>query len=265
MDAKVSPLDLLLQPLPASTNRATRRRGPSSRDRCKRARRSSGSRARPTCTVRLSPGLGAPHLSAKQHRSSYAPLLTAPVSTGRSTRRNTRRNRFLFFRTKSHVMHCHSNDAAYHRHIPQPLQRAFPQPHRPRDLRILRQPTVQLRMFHVVQDVDHMGSTHSLRIVNSSIRESGMLAKLLGAGLRQFLHFQLGPKMQAASRARLDASRFESYRHAVVAQRAFENLARGRTEFWNVERAAGHAISAADAIRLLEIDDAVGVLNDGTV
>ena len=36
-------------------------------------------------------------------------------------------------------------------------------------------------------------------------------------------------------------------------------------ELGNVERAAGDAISAADAVLLLEIDDAVGVLHDGAV
>ncbi len=44
-----------------------------------------------------------------------------------------------------------------------------------------------------------------------------------------------------------------------------KTLRDGGSEFRNVERAAGHAISAADAIRLLEIDDAVGILNDGGV
>ena len=71
--------------------------------------------------------------------------------------------------------------------------------------------------------------------------------------------------MQAARGARLDASRFETHRYAVVAQRALENFARLRAEFRNVERAAGHAVAATDAIRFLEIDDAVGVLHDGRV
>src|SRR5580698_7579911 len=71
--------------------------------------------------------------------------------------------------------------------------------------------------------------------------------------------------MKTARRARLDACCFQPDRHAVIAYLALENLARGWTEFRNVERATGHAISAPDAMRFLEIDDAVRVLNDGGV
>src|SRR5271165_2939610 len=71
--------------------------------------------------------------------------------------------------------------------------------------------------------------------------------------------------MQAARRAGLDAGRFEPHRNAVVAQRALKDFARWWIEFRNVEWAPSHAISATDAIRLLEIDDAVGILNDGGV
>src|SRR3984957_10808024 len=116
-----------------------------------------------------------------------------------------------------------------------------------------------------MQDVNHVGSTYSGGIVNSCILESGMVAKLRGASLRQFLHFRLGPKMQAARRAGLDASWFESHRHAVIAQRALEDLARGRIKFRNVDGAPCHAISATDAIRLLEIDDPIGILHDGSI
>ena len=71
--------------------------------------------------------------------------------------------------------------------------------------------------------------------------------------------------MQAAGWAGLDAGWFEAHRHAVIAQRALKDFARWRIEFRNVERAAGHAISATDAIRLLEIDDAIGILDDGGI
>ena len=52
------------------------------------------------------------------------------------------------------------------------------------------------------------------------------------------------------------------YRDAIVAQRAFEDLVRGRAELGDVERAARDAIAAADAMGFLEIHDAVGVLDD---
>ena len=110
-----------------------------------------------------------------------------------------------------------------------------------------------------------MRAANARRIVNSGIGESGILAKLRRPCFRQFLHFRFRPEMQAARRARLDASRLEAYRHAVIAQRALENFARRRTEFWNIERTARHAIAAADAVRFLEINDSVGILHDGAI
>src|SRR4029077_9301304 len=100
---------------------------------------------------------------------------------------------------------------------------------------------------------------------DSRILESGIFAKLRRTSLRQFFHFRLGPKMQAARWAGLDAGWFESHPPRGVAQCALKDFARGRIEFRNVERAAGHAIPATDAICLLEIDDAVGILDDGGV
>src|SRR5205823_1153296 len=46
---------------------------------------------------------------------------------------------------------------------------------------------------------------------------------------------------------------------------ALENAMRLRVHFRNVKGASGDAVAAADAIGLLEINDAVGVLHDGTV
>src|SRR5579862_1975954 len=71
--------------------------------------------------------------------------------------------------------------------------------------------------------------------------------------------------MQAANRARFDAGRLESNRDAIIAERAFEDFARFRTEFRNVEGTAGHAITATDAILFLKIDDPVRVLHDGGI
>ena len=71
--------------------------------------------------------------------------------------------------------------------------------------------------------------------------------------------------MQATRRAGLDARRLEPFAHAIRAKRALENAMRLRVHLRNVKRASGDAIAAADAIGLLEIDDAVGVLDDGAV
>jgi hypothetical protein len=85
-------------------------------------------------------------------------------------------------------MQGHAYDAADHRQIPNPFQGAFPEPHRPGDLRISRQPAIQLGMLGIVQNVDHVCATDSLRIVNSCILESGVGTKLRGTSLGQFLH-----------------------------------------------------------------------------
>ena len=53
-------------------------------------------------------------------------------------------------------------------------------------------------------------------------------------------------------------------RHAIDAHRALVHASGLRAELRDVEGAAGHAVAAADALVLLEIDDAVGVLHDGT-
>ena len=80
--------------------------------------------------------------------------------------------------------------------------------------------------------------------------------------LRMILHVFLGAEHDRASGTGLDASRLESDRYAVRAQRAFIGLVSLLGDARNVERAAGHAITAADAILLMEVDDAVGVLDD---
>src|ERR1700744_4322877 len=71
--------------------------------------------------------------------------------------------------------------------------------------------------------------------------------------------------MQAASRTRLDARRFQSRAHTIHAQRALEYFSRPRAELRNIKRATRHAVSAADAMLLLEIDDPVHILNDRAI
>src|SRR6202034_1491197 len=71
--------------------------------------------------------------------------------------------------------------------------------------------------------------------------------------------------MQATSGTRLDAGWLEALRDAIVAERAFEDLARRGAEFRNIEGAARHAIAAADAVVFLKIHDAVRILNDSAI
>src|SRR6185436_20192017 len=95
--------------------------------------------------------------------------------------------------------------------------------------------------------------------------ESRMLAELLRAVLGELLHLVLGAEVQTAGGAGLDAGGLQAFADAVRAEGAFEHFSRGWAELRNVERAPGDAVAAADARVLLEIDDAVGVLDDGAV
>src|SRR5215467_7798115 len=92
-----------------------------------------------------------------------------------------------------------------------------------------------------------------------------MIPQLLRALFGEVQHVVLRTEMQATRGTRLDARRLESFADAVSAKRAFEHAVRLRIHFGNVERAAGDAVAAADAVGLLEIHDAIGVLNDGAV
>ena len=134
-----------------------------------------------------------------------------------------------------------------------------------RNLRIFRQSTVPLRMIDVVQHVDDVRAADARRIVHSRVLVRGVFAQLLGALLGQILHVVLGAEMQAAGGTRFDAGRLQARAHAIRTQRTLVNLLGFVVELRNIERATGHAILAADAVFLLEIDDAVGVLHDGAV
>src|SRR5947207_5415696 len=92
-----------------------------------------------------------------------------------------------------------------------------------------------------------------------------MLAKLFRAPFGKELHILLAAEVQTARRAGLDARRLESFADAIRAKRTLENAMGLGIHLRNVERASGDAVAAANAIGLLEIDDAIGVLHDGAV
>ena len=92
-----------------------------------------------------------------------------------------------------------------------------------------------------------------------------MLAELLRAFLGQREHVHLGAELQAAGRACLDARGLEPLTHPVRTQRALVDLLGPRIEFRDVKRTPGHTVLTSDAVLLIEIDDAVGVLDDRAV
>ena len=80
---------------------------------------------------------------------------------------------------------------------------------------------------------------------------------------RQRDHLLLGAEADAVRRARLGAGRLLADRHPVRAQRALVGLVVDLRDARDVERAPLHAVAAADAVLVHEVDDAVGVLHDG--
>src|SRR5262249_9716519 len=75
-------------------------------------------------------------------------------------------------------------------------------------------------------------------------------------------HRLLAAEGDRTGRAGLHASRLLAHRDAVRTQRALVGLVILLGNARDVERAAGDAVAAADAVLFLEIDDAVGVLDD---
>src|ERR1051326_1304852 len=101
-----------------------------------------------------------------------------------------------------------------------------------------------------MQHVDDVRAADRRRVVDAGAGESGMLAQLRGARIRQRAHLSLGAELQAAGRTRLDARRFEPLADAIRAQRALVDLFRLVVELRDVERASGDAVLTADAVLL---------------
>src|SRR5256884_6741345 len=175
----------------------------------------------------------------------------------------------VFFLTRlravAQIVHEEADQSSNHRNVAEPLQRAFPQLYGPRDVGIFGRAAVNFRLGRVMQNINDTGAADAWRIVHSGVREIGMLAKLLRAPFGKKPHILLTAEVQTARRAGLDARRLEPFADAIRAQRTLENAMGLGVHLRNVKRASGDAIAAANAIGLLEIDDAIGVLHDGAV
>src|SRR5258706_1983667 len=161
--------------------------------------------------------------------------------------------RIHFLGTIAQVVQRHAQNADQNGEVANPLRGSFPDTDRPRNMRIFRQAAIGLGIGYIVQHVDDAGPIDARRIVDARFLNSIILAELLGAGLRQILHVVFGSKVQAAGGTRLDARRLEPLTYAIDAQRAFEHLLGRGIELRNIERASANAITAANAILLLEI------------
>src|SRR6202521_4652977 len=108
-----------------------------------------------------------------------------------------------------------------------------------------------------MQHVNHSGAANARWVIHTSFREVRVVAKLLGASFRKELHIVLAAEVQASRRTRLDTRRLQPFAHAIRAQRALEHAVGLGIHLWNVERTAGDAVAAPDAIGLLKIADAM--------
>ena len=105
-------------------------------------------------------------------------------------------------------------------------------------------------------------SSHARRIVDRCLCEP-VGVELLDPLIGDLEHRVLRAELQAARGAGLDARGLKTHRHAIDAHRALVHALGLRVELGNVEGASGHAVPAADALVLLKVDNAVGVLHDG--
>src|SRR5437763_12620692 len=92
-----------------------------------------------------------------------------------------------------------------------------------------------------------------------------MIPQLLRTRVRERAHVALRPELQTAGGTRFDARGLESLTDAVRTQGALVDLLRRAVELRDVEGTARDAVLAPDAVFLLKIDDAIGVLNDRAV
>src|SRR5206468_4028960 len=113
----------------------------------------------------------------------------------------------------------------------------------------------------MVLDVHHVRAANARRIVEPGILEAARL-EVDDALAGPRCHVRLRSEQDRPGGTRLDAGRFAPDRDAVRTQGALVRLMIDLADARNVERAAGEAIAAADAVLADEVDDAVGVLND---
>src|SRR5689334_607985 len=162
--------------------------------------RPSGSRARQTCSAGC-------------------------VHTGGADLRGSRLFPFMFLfeffdarlRSESQIVNEEPDQSADDGEIAQPLQRALPQSHADRDVRIGWQAAIQNGLRRVVQNVDYARTADTGWIVNASVRKAVMIAKLFRSLLRQILHVVFAAEVETASGTRLDAGGLEIFGNAVGA------------------------------------------------
>ena len=110
-----------------------------------------------------------------------------------------------------------------------------------------------------------MGSADGLRIVDARVLPAEIVAQLFSAPLGDEFHVVFCAELETAGRARLDAGGLETLADAIGAEGALVNALGLGIEAGNIEGTTGNAEFAANAVFLVKVDDAVGVLHDGAV
>src|SRR5713226_8612096 len=106
-----------------------------------------------------------------------------------------------------------------------------------------------------------MGAAHARGVVDGRVIQA-VRGQLDDPSLGLGEHLLPRPEGDGVGWAGLHARRLQPRADAIRAQRALVDLAGGRTDPGDVERAARYTELAADAVLLHEVDDAVGVLHD---
>src|SRR5262249_5611629 len=128
-----------------------------------------------------------------------------------------------------------------------------------------RQAAIRFGISDVVQHIDNASPTNARGIIDTGVVETTLLTKLTRPALSHSLHIVLRSEAQTPRWASLNAGRLQSLTDAVRAQRALEHLLCLRIKLGNIEGATAHAVTAADAVFLLKIHDAVAILHDRAV
>src|SRR5277367_2295594 len=172
---------------------------------------------------------------------------------------------FAIFRSAAQVVNDEADESAKHGNVAEPLDGTLPELNHQRDVRIFRQAAVEFGFGGVMQDVHHAGAADARGVVDAGVGKIVVVAELRGALFGEVFHVFFAAEMQTAGRASFDAGGLEAFANTVGAQRALVNALGLRIELGNVEGAAGDAVPATDAVGLLEVHYAVGVLDDGAV
>ena len=129
------------------------------------------------------------------------------------------------------------------------------------DPRVLRQVGVEFGLVGVLEHIHDVCPAHAGRIVKAGVLEAARLQVLDPTG-GVLLHLLLGAEHDRVGRTGLGAGRPLPDSNPIRAQRALVGSLINFRDTRDVERASLDAITAADAFLVVEVDDAVRVLND---